>query len=461
MATKTRKDAYKLIHEGALALSKVEAAGMRIDVKYLKQKQKECLEEIKWLEKELKTTTEYSELLKLFGEKAKLTSKQQWAKVLYPLYKFQIKQRTPGGKAKLDESVLEEMGTDFCKKFLHLEKLRKLEGTYIKGFLREVVGEYIHPFFNLHTTLTFRSSSDRPNFQNVPVRNVEISKAIRSAVIPREGHVLVEIDYSALEFRIAACWWKDPAMVAYASDSNLDIHRDCAAEIWKCDRDEINKHTRYCGKNQFVFPQLYGDFYINCAKNCWESIDTLSLKVGDVPMKEWLAKKGIKKLGKCDYDSAPRRGTFEFHMKKVEETFYEWFPEFSNKKDRWWKRYQKYGWFDLMTGFRCTGVFKRNQVMNFPIQGPAFHLLLWSLTKLVRWLEKEKMRTKIIGQIHDSIVADVHKDELEDYVNKARTVMTQDIKTVWDWIITPMEVEVEVAEDNWFNKKEFVSNGAV
>jgi len=131
------------------------------------------------------------------------------------------------------------------------------------------------------------------------------------------------------------------------------------------------------------------------------------------------------------------------------------FPDWAERRTEWWNKYRKRGWFRLMTGFVMAGVFTRNELMNFPIQGPAFHCLLWSLIRLVKWMKKEKMRSCIIGQIHDSIVADIHRDELDDYLVKAKQVMTRDVREAWPWIITPLEVDCEIAKTNWFEKREF------
>ena len=107
----------------------------------------------------------------------------------------------------------------------------------------------------------------------------------------------------------------------------------------------------------------------------------------------------------------------------------------------------------MLTGFRVDGVHKRNDVINYPVQGAAFHVLLWSLIRLVKWLKKHKMRSVVVGQIHDSIVADVHHDELDEYLAAAKRIMTEDVRKAWPWIIIPLETEAEVGELNWWEKE--------
>ena len=243
-------------------------------------------------------------------------------------------------------------------------------------------------------------------------------------------------------------------MVQYASDPTKDIHRDCAAEIFMCRPDQVSKQARYCAKNMHVFPQLYGDFYLSCAQAIWDAIPRLDIKIGDdVPAFEWLRKHGIESLGACDTSQKTVLGTFEHHMKRMEELYFRWFPVLKQKRDEFWNDYKLSGEFDLMSGFKIKGPHRRNFVLNAVVQGPAFHLLLWSLIRIVNWTIKNKTKTKIVGQIHDCILADVHKDELDDYLAVAKQVMTKDVKKNFDWVITPLDVEAELAETNWFEKK--------
>jgi len=459
---------------------------MRIDVERLDSTIKDVSDQIKVVEKELTGSPIWSDHWSQIYDKPNLGSRVQLGGVLFS----SDGQRKPGNGSdhtkrlkahglgliapsrtktgrpqmtadvldKIDYSELEESKHDdvlaFIAKYVRLEKLKKLDSTYLKNVKRETVDGFMHPFFNLHLARTHRSSSNAINFQNVPIRDPLIGKLIRSCFVPRPGHVLVEIDYSALEFRIAACFWADEKMCRYAADPSLDIHRDLAAEIYKLPADEVPKKVRFFGKNQFVFPILYGSYYCNCARNLWTVIETDHLETLDgLGLREHLKQVGIKSLGACDSKLSPKPRTFEAHVQKVEQHFNRRFPEWSKRKDEWWMRYLKRGSFRMMTGFECKGVLGRNDLYNWPIQGPAFHLLLWSLIQLVRWLTERRMRTKIVGQIHDSIVADVHEEELDDYIQKAKQVMTEDVVEHYDWIRVPLDIEVEVAKTSWHEKE--------
>ncbi len=119
------------------------------------------------------------------------------------------------------------------------------------------------------------------------------------------------------------------------------------------------------------------------------------------------------------------------------------------------EKYQERGWMKTLTGFICQGWMKRNEIINYPVQGSAFHCLLWALIHLQRELEKRKMETLLVGQIHDSLLADVPEGELEDFLRLAQHVMVDDLKEAWSWINVPLEVEAEVTpvDGNWYEKE--------
>lgn len=450
--------AYQLLHRGALALAEVEHAGMRIDLEYLDRTITETEQRIARIEEKLKEHDEYKLQRKRYGLETNLTSRDQLATVLFKDMGHECHSWTSGGSTKkrkpqLDEEALQRIDSHYTRGFLKLEKLNKLLGTYLRGVRREVEPDgLMHPFFNLHTVQTYRGSGSDINFQNIPVRDPEIGGVIRRAFIPRDGHVLVEIDYGQIEVRVACCLSGDQKLTY--DTLHGDMHRDMAAECYLLEQDDVSKPLRGAAKGGFVFAEFYGDWHKQVAKNLWSAIDQQT-KSGTV-VRDHLATKGIEELGDCDPKEKARRGTFEDHIRQVEDRF--WNERFSVyhrwRQDRV-KQYRSRGWFELVTGFICSGIYSKNQVINFPIQGPAFHCLLWSLTELVRRMKRKKMRSMVIGQIHDSIVADIHKDELDDYVEMAIEITTKAIVEAWDWITVPLAVEVESSETNWFEKKQY------
>ena len=129
---------------------------------------------------------------------------------------------------------------------------------------------------------------------------------------------------------------------------------------------------------------------------------------------------------------------------------------YSRWKKKWFAQYEDKGYFDMYTGFRCSGFMGKNDVINYPVQGAAFHCLLWSFIQLDKIMLKEKWDTKLIGQIHDSVLFDVHPDELDHVIKTAKQITEVALKKEWDWIITPLRVDVELCkvDESWLHKKE-------
>jgi DNA polymerase-1 len=452
--------AYQLLHDGTIALSKVESNGIRVDLDYLEKTTENVSIEIKERTEKIKSSKIGKLWKKIYRHKTKFGSREQLGTILFKEMKIPNPYRTASGnRYKADESVLEKIDHPFVQEYLHLEKLKKIKSTYLKGIFRESINGFIHPVFNLGIAATFRSSCDSPNFQNIPIRIPWIAELIRKCFIPRKGNQLVEIDYGRIEVCGSTCYHKDPNMIKYITDPSRDMHRDAAQECFILSKDKVNKDIRYCGKNNFVFPQFYGDYYIDCAKNLWGNISRLNLTLPNgKSLYEHLKKKGINRLGECNPDKKPLPGTFEKHIQEVEYKFWnQTFKTYNQWKKLWWESYLETGGFYMLTGFYVEGIYKRNQVINYPIQGISFHFLLWSLIRLQKLLRKYKMKTIIIGQIHDSIIADVYKGELKDYLHMSKKVMTEDIRKHWKWINVPLEIEAEVCDidQSWNEKKKY------
>lgn len=473
--TPTLREAYDLLHSGAAALSQVEANGIRVDVKYLYRTIRETEGRIGKLEGELKGDEVYRTWRQRFGDRAKLGSREQLATVLFdvlglpsPGYTERSKQAGVKQRYRSDVEILSKVKLPFVRKFIELEKLRKVRGTYLEGIRRELVEGFIHPSFNLHLVQTYRSSSSDPNFQNLPIRDPVQGEIIRRCFIPRKGHLLVEVDFSGIEVRVAACYNKDPVLIKYIEDPTTDMHRDMAMELFLLGKEQVDKKTtRDWAKNRFVFPQFYGSVYFQCAPHLWEvvwsqvrssdnRVSRVKLPDEDITILKHLRRNGIVALGDCDPQGEPEPGTFVYHVREVERKFWgERFQVYTDWKNRWYNDYLKKGWFDLFTGFRCSGVYKRNEVLNYPIQGDASLCKLWSLIRLQKYLNKHRMKTKIIGEIHDSILADCPENEIHNYLSAAKRIMTVSLPKAWPWIIVPLDVEAEVAGTNWYEKKQW------
>jgi DNA polymerase I-like protein with 3'-5' exonuclease and polymerase domains len=485
-----REDAYKLFHEATITLSRMEANGIRIDTDYLDRTINQVEGEIKEKEEALHRAEPYKLWRKRFKHKTNIDSNQQLAAVLYEEMGYEpVGYTEKGNVPRTDEAALQGIDLQFIKDYFAVKKLKKAVGTYLKGIKREVYNGLLHAGYNLAGGLSgeeddkggamsYRGSSSMPNFQNIPIRNPVIGKMIRQAFIPRKGRRIVERDFSGVEVRVFACFTKDKKLIHYVKTGAGNMHRDMSYQIFKVTPEHYERHGDYykktirdSSKNQFVFPEFYGSVYFQCAPPIWEAVERRDFRYGtDGPsMYDHLRKKGIAELGECDPDHihahGTKEGTFVHHLKQVEKELWgpDFFLESAKYRRKFYDEYLEKGYFDLFTGFRCTGHYRRNQVTNFPVQGPAFHCLVWTMIETQKEIDRRGMDTLLIGQIHDSLLADVPEDELQEYLDITEEIATRRLPAAWDWIIVPIEVEAEVTplRGNWYEKAEWRNKNGV
>lgn len=452
-----RQEGYQLLQDGLQELSSVEAVGIRIDTRRLAWTKGKLQELTRSLRRELEEDRTWTLWRRRYGAKANLNSRDQLSVILHDELGHEVKKTTENGRPMMDEESLADLDHPFVNRLSKLYKYDKALKTFLTGIEREVIDGRLHPVFNLHIARSYRSSSDSPNFQNFPVRDKEISKVIRSLFIASPGCVLVENDFKGIEVGVSACYHKDKEFISYITTPGKDMHRDMAAQIYKLKPEQVDKDIRYGAKNKFVFPQFYGDFYVSCARNLWEWIRQGKLKgpKGD-SLRDHLARHGIEELGVCDPEQRPVPGTFEHHLKRVEQDFWDRrFRQYGRWRKQWFESYQQNGYFDLLSGFRIQGMFSRNQVINLPVQGSAFHCLLWSLIQVNKKLRMENMKSRVVGQIHDSMIADVPEEELDAYLEVV-TYVVKLLRVHYSWLIIPLEVECEISPPgkSWFAKRE-------
>ena len=442
--------AYKLLHEGTLAFARAEKAGIRVDLDYIERKKALIQRKIQRYEEQFKQSDFYKHWQHSSRGKVNINSGSQLKHFLYNVKKIEPIKTTASGEGSTDEESLRQLNIPELN--LLLEKTRyKKPWDVLNGFEQEQVDEYIHPFFNLNLVRTFRSSSDSPNFQNIPKRDEEIMQLCRGALYPRPGHQLLEIDFGSLEVRIAACYHKDSTMLKYINDPKSDMHADMAKQIFIIDKiDKSNpayNTLRQAAKNGFVFPEFYGDYYKNCAT-------IMSQGWGKLPAGKWSRGQGIPldtdAFTLSDHLIAKGINSyklFEEHVKKIEKDFWHVrFSEYDSWKDRWWRVYQKYGYIDLLTGFRCSGIMGKNDCINYPVQGAAFHCLLYTFIELDKVMIKDNWDSRLIGQIHDSVIIDVNPKELDMVIQTAERIATKQLPDEWKWIIVQLEIDMEICD---------------
>ncbi len=461
-----RQKGYQLMHDGMLALAEVEANGIRINTRRLDATRTSMAIEVKRLRGECQGSKVWGRWRRRFGEKANLGSRDQLSQILYDVMGFPVTSFTETGQKSTEDEALQKMDHPFVRNYSRMMRFEKALTTFLDGIAHEVCDGRLHPVFNLHTVQSYRSSSDSPNFQNYPVRDKEIAEIIRSVFMPTDrDHVLVENDFKGIEVALSASFHQDPNFISYITTSGKDMHRDMAAQIYKLERYlaewtwKSAKEIRHGAKNMFVFPEFYGDWYKSCAPQLWEWIEKAKLTAPDGrSLYNHLADEGITELGKCsmdeEYEAEPH--TFEAHIQRVERDFWEnRFGVYGQWKKDYYQKYLKKGYFDIPTGFRIHGTFDRKQCCNYGIQGASFHCLLWSLIQVVDKLRKYNMRSKVVGQIHDSMLGDVHRKELKDYTEIVHEVVAVGLPKQYPWLKVKPEIENEIAVNSWFYKREF------
>ena len=441
-------NAYGLLHEGSLTLSRVESAGICVDLDWYGSEAERLDQEIIRLEALVRTDPQVVKWEASSGKQFNPGSPVAMRDVLFGKGFYGLKPVKKTAKAKaasVDESVMDEVAKSvpFAAAAVRLSKSKKTRNTYLEGFTREQWEGLLHPSFNLHLVRTYRSSSDHPNFQNVPRKDEEAGKATRSGIVPSEGRVLLEVDYSGIEVRMEACNTKDTALIKYLSDPGSgDMHRDQAMELFFLGPEAVPKPLRDVAKSSFVFASFYGSYWKQTGTDMWGHIADMALGDG-TPVREHLADRDIN-----------NEDGFLRHVKRVEYRLWRKFAGVKKFQDEIQARYKRDGFIDLLTGFRCWGPLSRNELFNYPNQGPGFHCLLWSMNRIYREIQAAGMDSLMVGQIHDSIVFDAVPDEVPDLMCMVQRVMCEDIREAWPWIIVPLEIETDATaiDGNWWEK---------
>jgi DNA polymerase-1 len=453
-------DAYQLFHDGALALAEVERAGIRIDTEY-------CREKLAWLDEQ---SSRYERRLRLselgrawlarFGSAASFGSGPQLQAVLYADLGVKPFKQTASGQDSVDEESLRQTGVDGINHLLRLRSLKKMSDV-LGGFLRYQIAGYLYPTFCLHTVVTYRSSSLKPNLQNVPVRDKEQMDICRRAIVPSPGNVILEIDKSGIEVCVAACYHKDPTMLEYLHDPASDMHSDAAKKLFFLDGavsdlkklDGFSPVLRQAGKNAFIFPEFYGDYYESCAPGIacgWCKLP----RIGDWTDYDGALLDGVPIARHLRRHDVSGLVDFTEHVRKVEDWLWnERFPVYSRWRKDWYARYQRRGSFRMKTGFECSGVMGRNEAVNYPVQGPAFHLLLKTLILVVQRIRS--WPSKVVSQVHDSLLIDTPLDRVPALVEMVRRIDAEELPRIWPWIIVPLRDEAKVSEvdGSWANMR--------
>lgn len=425
------EQASDLFHEGWQAFSNLQWNGIHVNEEYYRLESQRLKKEIERRRHELQVTSpEAKAFRKKMGRRLDVGG-DDLGILLYEILNIKAV-KTDKGNYTTAAPIIEKFDLPYIKDLIHLRKLEKIRNTYLAQFRREAHNGKMHPFQDLNIPRSYRSSNSKPNFQNIPVRDEEAKKSTRSGIIASPGNQILEPDFSGIEVGIGACYHKDPNMIKYIKDKSTDMHRDSAMDIWLLPLIEMTSDIRFYGKNEWVFPQFYGSWYKECAKNLWEHLDLLT--ASGIPLRDHLKTKNINSLAK-----------FEAHCRKVQDIFWKKrFKVYQQWKDRINEFFIKHGYVETFFGFECLGNLTPRMAANRQIQGTAFHVLLWTLIETMKIAEQERWKSKMMAQIHDSMIFDAVPGEVNRIIETVKYVGEVRTRETFDWIIVPLEIDFEI-----------------
>lgn len=370
---------YEVENPLARVLTDMEYEGIKLDTAFLQNYSSELDVEIKAAEKRVYDCC---------GLKFNLASPKQLGEVLFEHMKLDPKaKKTKTGQYATGEDVLVKLShqSDVVKDILIYRELTKLKSTYVDS-LPEMINPKtgrIHTCFSQAVAVTGRLSSNNPNLQNIPIRT-DKGKEIRKAFIPRdENHVLISADYSQIELRIVAAISGDPNMCE-AFRLHKDIHTATAAKVYNIPEEEVTKEMRYKAKS-VNFGIIYGQGAFGLADNLGIS-RTEAKEIIDNYKKQF---SGIQRYMDDQINYARENGYVKTLM----------------GRKRWLKDINS-------ANFTVRGFAERNAI-NSPIQGTAADMIKMAMIAIDKRLKAEKVKTKMVLQVHDELVFDAVKEEVE------------------------------------------------
>ncbi len=357
-------------------LARMEIAGIKVDQTILEKFSTE-------FEKRLKSLEE--EIFKLAGCEFNINSPKQLADVLFDTLKLTSKKKTKTGRST-DNRVLQDLQDvhPIITHILEHRSLSKLKGTYtdaLQDLIYEKTGR-IHTSFNQTVAATGRLSSSDPNLQNIPIKSEDGAK-IREAFVAERGHMLISADYSQIELRLLAHLSQDPTLLQSFKE-DFDIHTKTAMELFEIKKDEVTIEKRRIAKT-INFGIIYG---MGATKLAQE----LHIKRAEAMkyIKSYFAKyTSIKKYTEEVIEKARENGYVETLFKR--------------------KRYIP----DISSQDPMLRSFAERVAVNTPIQGTAADLIKIAMIRIDEIIQKQKLTSKMILQVHDELVFEVPNNEVE------------------------------------------------
>ena len=379
----TNPKAVQLLNEVemplARVLSAIECEGVNLDVPFLQEMSKTLEADSKAVQEKIFATA---------GQEFNIASPKQLGEILFEKLKLDPKaKKTKTGQYMTGEEVLSKLEAEheIASLILDFRELQKLKSTYVDALpalISPTTGR-IHTSFMQAVTATGRLSSKDPNLQNIPIRTVR-GREIRKAFIPRdENHLILSADYSQIELRIMAAFSKDESMLD-AFNNGLDVHKATAAKVFHVPLEEVTSDMRRKAKTV-----NFGIIY------------------------------GVSAFG-----LAAQLGISRTEAKEIIDQYFVEFPKVKTFMDQSITDARDNGYVETVLGRRRylrdilsanmneRGFAERNAI-NAPIQGSAADMIKVAMIQIQDFLEKENLKSKMILTVHDELVFDAHKDEVD------------------------------------------------
>ena len=360
-------------------LATMEANGVKIDSDNLKQISEQQALEIKTIE---------NQIFEAAGTEFNIASPKQLGEVLFE--KMGIKapaKKTKTGQYPTGEEVLQKIINvhPIIQQILDYRGLTKLKSTYVDALPALISKEdgLVHTSYNQAVTATGRLSSTNPNLQNIPVRT-DKGREIRKAFVPRDkNHILLAADYSQIELRIITHLSGDPAM-SEAFREGLDIHAATAARVYKVPIEEVTKDMRRHAK-AVNFGIIYGMSAFGLA----ERLDISRTEAASIIENYFKEYVGIQQYIKNNIEFARQHGYVETMLGR--------------------RRYLR----DINAHNSVVRNFAERNAVNAPIQGSSADMIKIAMSNIYKAMNDKQLQSKMILQVHDELVFDAVKDELE------------------------------------------------
>ena len=390
-------------------LTAMECEGINLDVPFLEELSKNLTVDIQKLEEAIFNAA---------GETFNLASPKQLGPILFDKLKLVDKpKKTKTGQYSTAEDVLSYLAKEhpIVSDILDWRSLKKLQNTYVEALPKEINPKTgrVHTKYNQAVAATGRLSSNNPNLQNIPIRTPR-GQQVRKAFIPRdENHILMAADYSQIELRIIAALSKDEGMVT-AFQNKEDIHQATAAKVFNVPLEEVSRAQRSNAKTV-----NFGIIY------------------------------GVSAFGLSQQTDLNRS-----ESKELIDTYYATYPKLRSYIHDQVDFARYHGYVTTVLGRRrylkdinsqnavVRGAAERNAV-NAPIQGSAADIIKLAMITIQEKLENENWNSKMLLQVHDELVFDVPKDE----VDALQTMVKREMENAFS-LDVPLVVDIGIGT-NW------------